>query len=88
MAGEELVGDLPVWGSILDDVWVLRDRDAPGLNAEAATWTREVDAQWRAVGATTHETKKCDDAENTEIQGGFLHSRRHTLGSSPGKTVD
>ena len=79
---------LPVWGAILDDVWVHRSSESDDANRNAACWLGRVDHEWSQIGVTSHPAKKVNDAFNTEIQGAYVNSEEHTLSLSPTKTVE
>eukprot|EP00969_Alexandrium_andersonii_P294875 13034196-Alexandrium_andersonii.AAC.1 len=46
---QQVALELPLWGSILDDVWSLRTDLDTELNQDAATWMDRVETQWSAL---------------------------------------
>ena len=79
--------DLPVWGSILDDVWCVYDEVDPGP-MRPQDWLGRVDYEWQRIGVQSHPKKSVDGKRNEEIQGGRVDSRSRTVGLSPVKTSD
>ena len=74
---------LPVWGSILDDVWAIDEAKKPGEgDGEGKKWIDSVDAAWREIGVPVNEKKNVDGEEDAEFQGVQLHGRQHWLGVS------
>ena len=78
---------LPVWGSILDDVWVIYDEADPGP-LDPHMWCKRVDSEWSRVGVQTHPKKQIDGGLNEEVQGGRVDCEAGSLGLSPMKTLD
>ena len=69
------------WGTILDDMWTLEERDYDGVpDPEAEKWVRGFDLAWKRSGVPLNEAK-CTD-EGDEFQGTVLHSQRRWLGCS------
>ena len=72
-----------VWGSIVDDIWSLdpvskeSKEEAPG-----AVWLQRCVEAWETIGVTAHPDKVEMGVENSEIQGYFVDSRRHTISVS------
>ena len=84
--GVEAVGEPPLWGAVIDDLWVLRtDGDDPA-NREAAGWADSVLHHWGKIGVQVHPGKNIDNATGAEIQGALVEPDAHTIGLSPEKT--
>ena len=78
---------LPIWGAILDDVWVLRSNEEDTVNQNACTWLGRVDHEWASVGVASHPSKRVDDACGAEIQGAYVDSETHTVSLSHRKLL-
>ena len=83
LLGREVVSELPIWASILDDVWFGEQvdyKDQPSKwGADAA---QRLQPSWQALGVTINEKKNVDDALVSEIQGYELDGGTYRLGSS------
>ena len=75
---------LPVWGSILGDVWVIRDATR---NDGAETWMDDVTAEWSRVGVQNHPGKDVSNEPSAEIQGALVDGQFRTVGLSFSKTA-
>eukprot|EP00973_Karenia_brevis_P074258 10317197-Karenia_brevis.AAC.1 len=76
---------LPLWGSIEDDVWALEET-APGSPTEVSPfWLHKVEEGWKAAGIDVNEAKNVDAAAGGEVQGYYVHPRRHWVGVSLAK---
>lgn len=50
--------------------------------------TTRLDLEWAAVGAEVHAGETVDGGASCELQGGRLHSSRHTVGLAPLKMAN
>ena len=78
---------LPIWGSILDDVWILRTNEVDQRMEEASSWLPKVEQAWDKIGVKSHPDKKMYGGLNGEIQGARGHADSHLLGLSAAKTA-
>ena len=84
---EPLPASLPVWGSILDDVWTIEENaKACEEDPVAKGWVQAVDDAWPRTGAEINIKKNVDGAF-AEIQGTVLHPVRHWLGAAVERRV-
>ena len=86
--GTPTLRTFPIWGCILDDVWVIRTSEGQDDNREASSWLGRVDSQWASVGVASHPKKAVNDGLNLEVQGAYVDSRAHTMSLSPEKKLD
>ena len=69
---------LPVWGTILDDVWALEDNpDQPGV-----TWSARAPEEWEQRGVESNRGKAVDRCYGGEIQGVLVDAKSHWVGVS------
>ena len=60
----------PVWGSIIDDLWVLHEENSqPGDDTE---WAPKMVDAWDAAGVSSHPSKAVDYAKDIEVQGAVV----------------
>ena len=82
---------LPVWGSILDDIWAVEEDDPSRLRDPASltgpTWTQRCAAVWERSGVQENLEKRVVAAEGAEVQGYFVHPTQHWVGVSLSKRV-
>lgn len=72
---------LPVWGSIIDDVWVIDSAE----HGVGRSWCERVQEEWELRGVEAHAKKIVNEVENEEIQGVFVHGSEHWVGVSVAK---
>ena len=65
---------LPIWGSIIDDMWVLECEEA-GREPCGPTWLSRATARWGALGAEVNDMKTVDAETDQEIQGYWVDGR-------------
>ncbi len=71
---------LPVWGSIIDDIWALEDETrTKGVGAE---WLDRAESSWTIRGVQPNMKKSVNNAHGEEIQGYFVHPTKHWVGLS------
>eukprot|EP00435_Cladocopium_sp_Y103_P023381 s313_g5.t1 len=73
---------LPVWGSIIDDVWAMEhsnDRDGASVGAD---WLGRTESAWVLRGVPPNQKKSVDGALGEEIQGYYVHPTQHWIGLS------
>ena len=75
----------PVWGSIMDDVWVITQNGEDPIDEEATHWAQGVEDAWDRVGVPSHPLKRVEAAQGEEIQGAYLDAATGTLGLSAAK---
>ena len=78
---------LPVWGSIIDDVWAVEE--VPASNGEyiGPQWLTGVDDAWYAFGVESHPKKKTNAEAGGEIQGYHVSARSHQVGVALAKRL-
>eukprot|EP00974_Lingulodinium_polyedra_P108831 10533564-Lingulodinium_polyedra.AAC.1 len=69
---------LPVWGSILDDVWAVAAEGDP----TGSQWCDAAERQWARRGIEANVKKSVDDELGGEIQGLHFHGEDRTLALS------
>merc|ERR1712194_608431 len=77
---------LPIWGSIIDDRWVLECEEA-GREPCGPSWLSRATARWGALGAEVNDMKTVDAETDQEIQGYWVDGRDSWLGVSVAKRV-
>ena len=65
---------LPVWGTIIDDVWVIIDDSHDAVNEAACSWGDKVDRRWGRIGVKTHPGKAINTKEYEEVPGAMVDS--------------
>ena len=75
-------GQLPIWGSIIDDIWALEHADEPDSGNIGPSWLSQAEAAWCARGVEPNVKKSVDGLADQEVQGYFIHSRDHWVGVS------
>ena len=73
--------ELPLWGSICDDIWWL-DHVHAGQHATGPERLAAAEEAWKAHGVTAHQKKSVDAEGDTEIQGYHVSSDDHWVGVS------
>ena len=77
---------LPVWGSIIDDVWTLEEVPPGGAELIGPQWMTSVDEAWSHHGVESHPSKQVNAAPGGEIQGYHVSSRAHRVRGCPQQT--
>ena len=54
---------LPLWGTIIDDFWVITDDSHDAVNEAACSWGDKVDRCWARIGVQTHPGKAINTKE-------------------------
>jgi hypothetical protein len=80
--GEVSPESLPVWGSIIDDVWALDHVDDGGEPPVGPVWLDRASDAWVKRGVQPHEKKSVNAAAGEEIQGYYVHPEDHWIGVS------
>ena len=77
----------PVWGAIVDDLWVIGVSGQEESEA-AAQWPHSMDKEWDRIGVEPHPTKKVDLAADAEVQGALVRAEQRDMALSPKKLRD
>ncbi|CAK9026865.1 Uncharacterized protein SCF082_LOCUS17697 [Durusdinium trenchii] len=75
-------GELPIWGSIIDDIWGLdhlEDENAAGVGPE---WLNRAEDVWCLRGVEPNSKKTVNQALGEEVQGYYIHPSAHWVGLS------
>eukprot|EP00435_Cladocopium_sp_Y103_P038561 s430_g10.t1 len=73
---------LPVWGSIIDDIWALEHVPGDEVASIGPAWLQQAETAWTVRGVAPNTKKSVDGAHGEEIQGYFVHPTRHWVGLS------
>lgn len=73
---------LPVWGSIIDDVWALEHVEEGSSATVGPDWLNKPENAWILRGVKPNEKKSVDGALGEEIQGYYVHPQAHWVGLS------
>ena len=79
---------LPVWGSIIDDVWALEEAGDGGEFFIGPQWLELVEREWRSAGVEAHPGKSENAVLDADIQGYRVAPHAHTVGVSVAKRLD
>lgn len=71
---------LPLWGSIIDDIWALDHQDTPEQSVVGPEWLDRAEAAWCVRGVEPNSKKTINGHEGEEIQGYFVHPSEHWIG--------
>ena len=71
---------LPIWGSIIDDIWALEHVEGEGKGDVGPGWLSQAEAHWCLRGVEPNVKKSVDALENQEIQGYQVDSQNHWVG--------
>ncbi|CAE8581762.1 unnamed protein product, partial [Polarella glacialis] len=81
--GKPVPTQLPVWGSILDDMWAIDEVEVPNEpHAVAHEWMQRVSSEWHAVGVEDHVKKTVNGVPAEEVQGAMIDGIEHWVGVS------
>ena len=64
---KEVPAELPVWGSIVDDIWAAEEVERGGAAVVGLEWLRRTDAEWAAMGHQSHDKKAIDGRAGEEV---------------------
>ena len=84
--GARAPADFPIWGSILDDVWVV-DGASKSDERVGIPWLGKVETEWRKLGVQTNVKKDMLDSVIGEVQGCYIDGWRCTAGVSKEKKM-
>jgi hypothetical protein len=74
---------LPVWGSIVDDIWALDHvDDEDDCNPTGPKWLDAAEQAWVQRGVQPNVKKSVNAALGVEVQGYFVHPHQHWVGLS------
>eukprot|EP00974_Lingulodinium_polyedra_P081929 7931603-Lingulodinium_polyedra.AAC.1 len=80
--------DPPIWGSIIDDLWAIEQREGHQPGPQVRRWMRGVDREWPRLGVPLNHAK-CTDGEVTgEFQGTVIHGTQQWLGTSRARRLE
>ena len=80
--------ELPLWGSIVDDLWALDERSAGDrARSQAAFWMTKAERAWDRLGVPVHHGKSVDGGSG-EFQGTEVHPTEHWLGTTRRRRLD
>ena len=73
---------LPLWGSIVDDVWAIEHSHSQLDAGVGAAWMDNIESAWVARGVEPNAKKTIDSALGEEVQGYYIHPHQHWVGVS------
>ncbi len=73
---------LPVWGSIIDDIWALEHVEDEGGAVVGPEWLGRAETSWVERGVQPNIKKSVGGAFGEEIQGYYVHPSKHWVGLS------
>ena len=73
---------LPIWGSIIDDIWALDHIDPGTAPPVGPDWLARAEECWCLRGVEPNHNKSVDAHEGEEVQGYFVHPTQHWMGVS------
>ena len=79
---------MPVWGTIMDDFWMIGTDENTDEMLDAWAWPDRVEDQWEAVGVEPNAAKDVNREELAEVQGAEVDPVTHELGLSAEKCMD
>ena len=95
LPGQPTPGRAPIWGSIIDDLWVIHEEPPRGKSAADGApapeplgdmgWATDMVEAWRSLGVHPHEGKQVDFGRNVEVQGALVSHLRPSMRLSPEK---
>lgn len=74
--------ELPIWGSIIDDIWAIEHGDEAAASGVGVDWMNRAEEAWTVKGVEPNHKKSVNEALGEEIQGYFVHPRDHWIGVS------
>lgn len=66
-------GELPIWGSIIDDIWGLDHLDDETATGVGPEWLNRAEDAWCLRGVEPNAKKTVNQALGGEVQGYFIH---------------
>lgn len=76
---EPIPDTFPLWGSIIDDMWVVEEADERE-HPDGPKWLRRAVTHWEADGVEVNASKDVDAEPNHEVQGYFVNSATGSIG--------
>ncbi|CAE7256040.1 unnamed protein product, partial [Symbiodinium sp. CCMP2456] len=73
---------MPVWGSIVDDVWAIEHVGSQLDAGVGASWMDAAERAWVARGVEPNSKKSIDNAMGEEVQGYYVDPLEHWVGVS------
>ncbi|CAE7195342.1 unnamed protein product [Symbiodinium microadriaticum] len=73
---------MPLWGSIVDDVWAIEHVGSQLDAGVGASWMDAAERAWVARGVEPNSKKSIDNAMGEEIQGYYVDPLEHWVGVS------
>ena len=73
---------LPVWGSIIDDIWAMEHTASDSQGDVGPSWLQQAETAWCLRGVEPNRKKSVDGAAGEEVQGYFVHPQLHWVGLS------
>ena len=69
----------PVWGSIIDDLWIIHGEQDPISEEDAEQWADRMVAEWAVMGVPHHPKKVVDRQPGAEVQGAWVDFKKPGL---------
>ena len=73
---------LPIWGSIIDDIWALEHVADNEVATTGPSWLQQAETAWIVRDVAPNTKKSVDGAHGEEIQGYYVHPTGHWVGLS------
>lgn len=73
---------LPVWGSIIDDIWAMEHTASDSQGDIGPSWLQQAETAWCLRGVEPNQKKSVDGAAGEEVQGYYVHPQLHWVGVS------
>ena len=73
---------MPLWGSIVDDIWAVEHGSSQLDAGVGAAWMDAAESAWIARGVEPNAKKSVDASLGEEVQGYFVHPYGHWVGVS------
>lgn len=73
---------LPVWGSIIDDIWAMEHTASDSQGDIGPSWLQQAETAWCLRGVEPNQKKSVDGAAGEEVQGYYVHPQLHWVGLS------
>lgn len=73
---------LPVWGSIIDDIWALEHADYGQTASIGPDWLGRAEQAWVLRGVEPNLKKNVDGLADQEVQGYWVDGEKHWVGVS------
>ena len=72
--------ELPIWGSICDDIWAVEFAGGSNDDAVGPRWLGSAEQAWKSIGVKPNEKKSVNVSEDEEIQGLYVDADVHWVG--------